>query len=43
MAAFFSSLLGENPQGTRLSLCRLYYHRKLAEPIGKVLAETGLR
>lgn len=34
--------LGENPQGTRLSLCRLFFHRKLAEPIGKLLAELGL-
>ena len=30
--------LGDNPQGTRISLCRLYYHRKLMGPIRKILA-----
>lgn len=34
--------LGENPQGSRISLCRLFYHTKLTEPIAKILAETGL-
>ena len=34
--------LGENPQGTRQSLCRLYFHRDIADPVRNVLAELHL-
>lgn len=34
--------LGENPQGTRKSLCRLYFQKKIAQEVRKVLAEVGL-
>jgi HD superfamily phosphohydrolase len=32
--------LGENPQGTRKSLCRLYFHERLADGVRKTLAEV---
>jgi len=34
--------LGERPAGNRTSLARLFYHRKVAEPVEKALAEVGL-
>lgn len=34
--------LGQNPYGTRKSLCRLFFHKKLEAPVRKLLAELGL-
>lgn len=34
--------LGRNPDGSRLSLCRLYFREHLNEPIGNILAELRL-
>ncbi|NOS71517.1 MAG: HD domain-containing protein [Verrucomicrobia bacterium] len=33
--------LGDNPQGNRTSLSRLYYHKKVAESVEKVLAAVA--
>jgi HD superfamily phosphohydrolase len=43
MASVVLDALGNNPQGNKTSLSRIYYHQKIAEEVEKVLESVGLK